>query len=300
MNSHPPFDPPGPYEGYVQVQDAQLYYREIGHGQPIIVLHGGPDFDHCYLLPHLDRLSTSFRLIYYDQRGRGKSAENVPPEQVSLISEINDLDAIREHFHLDAVTILGHSWGGLLAMEYATRFPHRVSHLILMNTAPVSRDDVAFFRQERSRTAASDLEQMRALSSMPHYQTGDIQADAEYYRLHFKATIRQPEQLEHVIQRLRMNVTPQDILKARAIEERLYDETWRLDEYDLAPRLSRLNIPTLIIHGDNDFVPAICAEHIAQAVPGARFVLLNNCGHFSYLECPDDVHREMIAFFENH
>lgn len=63
-------DQPIPHEGYVPVENAVLYYREIGQGQPIIVLHGGPTFDHNYLLPDMDHLSDSFRLIYYDQRGR--------------------------------------------------------------------------------------------------------------------------------------------------------------------------------------------------------------------------------------
>src|SRR5262245_9745479 len=117
---------PARREGYVPVQNAELYYREIGlstrqNSQPIIVLHGGPDFDHTYLLPDLDRLSDSYQLIYYDQRGRGKSAGNVHPEDVTIRSEIEDLDALRAYFQLDSVAVLGHSWGGLLAMEHATR-----------------------------------------------------------------------------------------------------------------------------------------------------------------------------------
>jgi pimeloyl-ACP methyl ester carboxylesterase len=75
-------------EGYAAVRDGRLFYREIGQGRPMIVLHGGPDFDHRYLLPELDRLSDSLRLIYYDQRGRGRSAPNVEPEAVTIESEI--------------------------------------------------------------------------------------------------------------------------------------------------------------------------------------------------------------------
>ena len=74
MYSHFQSDQPAPLDGYIPVENARLYYREIGQGQPILLLHGGPDFDHTYLLPDMDRLSNAFRLIYYDQRGRGKSA----------------------------------------------------------------------------------------------------------------------------------------------------------------------------------------------------------------------------------
>src|SRR6266481_3536103 len=83
-----------PHEARIPVGNADLYSREIGQGQPIIVLHGGPDFDHSYFLPEMDRLSDSFRLIYYDQRGRGKSADRVQPEDVTLASDIADLEEV--------------------------------------------------------------------------------------------------------------------------------------------------------------------------------------------------------------
>src|SRR5262245_3558437 len=88
-------------EHRIPIGNAQLYARETGRGQPIIVLHGGPDFDHRYLVPDMDRLSDSYRLVYYDQRGRGKSAAGVQPEDVTLASEITDLDNVREYLHLD-------------------------------------------------------------------------------------------------------------------------------------------------------------------------------------------------------
>jgi proline iminopeptidase len=71
-----------------------LYSRVVGQGTAIIVLHGGPDFDHSYLVPDLDRLSDSFHLIYYDQRGRGRSADRVQPDNVTLASDIADIDLL--------------------------------------------------------------------------------------------------------------------------------------------------------------------------------------------------------------
>ena len=138
---------PAPRESRISVGKASLYSREIGRGQPIIVLHGGPDFDHSYLLPDLDRLADAFRLIYYDQRGRGRSADQVLPEEVTLTSDIDDLDKVRQHFHLESSALLGHSWGAVLALEYALRHPERVSHMILMNPAPASASDLAVFRK---------------------------------------------------------------------------------------------------------------------------------------------------------
>ena len=96
-----------PHENRIPVGNAQLYSREIGHGTAIIVLHGGPDFDHSYLLPELDRLSDSYRLIYYDQRGRGRSADGVKPEDVTLASDIADIEKVRQYYHLDSVGCSG-------------------------------------------------------------------------------------------------------------------------------------------------------------------------------------------------
>lgn len=286
-----------PRDGYLLVQQAELYYRDIGQGPPIVILHGGPDFDHTYLLPEMDRLADAYRLIYYDQRGRGKSARDVRPEDVDLTSEIADLDRLREHIQLASMAILGHSWGALLALEYALRHPDRVSHLILLNPAPASADDMMSFRADRRRTAADDLAAMEALSSTIAYQQGDPDAVAAYYRHHFRATLRHPGQLDQLVERLRSVATQESILKGRQIEARIVNETWERDGYDLLPALARLDIPTLVFRGQDDFIPVETAAHIAAAIPKARFVDYVDCGHFAYLDCPDLVHREIDHLF---
>lgn len=298
MTTSSSVDDHSPSEGHVLTTRARLYYRVIGEGRTIIVLHGGPDFDHHYLLPEMDRLAESFRLVYYDQRGRGRSAGAVRPEEVGIASEIEDLDSVRRHFGFHRVAVLGHSWGGVLAMEYATRHPDRVSHLILVDTAPASCEDWLALRHHLPSTRApGDVERMRALASSARYQAGDLDVEAEYYRIHFSATIRQPERLEQVIERLRTHFTEETVLTARAIEQRLYDESWRSEEYDLIPKLQALRIPTLVLHGEHDFIPVALADHIAQAMPCGRLVVLEKCGHFAYLESPDAVHEHVVALF---
>ena len=242
-----PSDRPVFREDYAPVDNAELFYREGGRGRPIIVLHGGPDFDHSYLLPELGLLSDSFRLIYYDQRGRGKSCGSVHPEDVSIRSDVQDIESLREYFQLESLVVLGHSWGGLLAMEYAIRHPGCVSHMILMNTAPASHDDYMLLQQDRRQRAFADVEEQKARSADARYQEGDPDTVAEYYRVHFRATLKQPEHLESLIASLRRNFTKEGILKARAIEARLMNETWLASEYDLLSGLKRLSIPTLVL-----------------------------------------------------
>lgn len=283
-------------EGFIPVDHAELYYREVGTGRPILILHGGPDFDHSYLLPDMDRLSDVFRLLYYDQRGRGKSGREVQPQDVSLESEVDDLDCVRKYFGLETVPLLGHSWGALLALEYALRHPEHVSHLILLNTAPVSRADYLLLRKDRREKTPADIEELIRRSAEPKYKAGDPDTVAEYYRVHFRSTIRQAAHLEQVIQSMRSSFTQEGILKVRAVEKRLYEETWYVDEYELPARLRELHIPTLVIHGDYDFVPLECAAHIAQSIPNTRLVVLKDTGHFSYVESWKEVKEAIEGF----
>jgi proline iminopeptidase len=292
-------DAPTPREGYAPVAGASLYYCDIGQGTPIIVLHGGPSFDHSYLLPDMGRLANAFRLIYYDQRGRGKSAEGVQPAEVNIQSEMNDLEALRVYFQLESVALLGHSWGGLLAMEYALRYPERVSHLILLNTAPASYDDCVLFERERDAAAGDDVETLRALESRPGFAEGDdLEARAAYDRVYFRSTLRSPELLDRLIENLRVGWTKESVVKAGAIGNQLWRETYETAGYNLLPKLTELDVPTLVLHGDYDFIPLACATHIAEALPGARLIVLRDCGHFSYIERPDEVRTALGEFFQ--
>jgi proline iminopeptidase len=298
MDSLQPTDGTPPHDGYIAVDGAQLYYRDIGQGPPLVILHGGPSFDHHYLLPDLDRLADGFRLIYYDQRGRGKSAQTVSPAPVTIHSEMADLEMLRAALGLEQVALLGHSWGGLLAMEYALRYPERVSHLILLNTAPASHDDCVLFEHERDAQAGDDVEVLRALESRPAFAEGDPAARAAYDRVYFRSTLRSPELLDRLIDQLQVGWTNERILTAGAIGQQLWHETYESAEYDLLPMLTQLRIPTLVLHGNYDFIPIACAAHIAEAVPGARLVVLPDCGHFSYLERPTEVRQALTAFFQ--
>jgi proline iminopeptidase len=289
---------PAPREGFVPVEGTMLSYRDVGQGQPIILLHGGPGFDHQYLLPDMDRLADAYRLIYYDQRGRGRFAANVNPAAVSTQTEMDDLETLRAFLHLERAAVLGHSWGGLLAMEYALRYPERVSHLILLNTAPASYDDCRLFERERVAMVPGGAERLRDLRSRPGFAEGEREARVAYYSVYYGVTLRSPELLDRLIEHLQLGWTSEDVLRARAISDRLWGETYGSPEYDLLPQLTRLRIPTLILYGDYDFVPLTCVAHIAEAIPGSRLLVLRACGHFSYLERPDEVRTALSEFFQ--
>lgn len=278
-------------------EGVRLYVREVGAGPALVVLHGGPDFDHEYLLPEMDRLAAWFRVVYYDQRGRGRSVLGAPPGRVTMATEVEDLERVRGWLELASVAVLGHSWGGLLAMEYALAHPDRVSRLVLMNTAPASHADAGAVRAELARRrSAEQTARMAALRSSAAFAAGDLASEVEYYRIQYGTTLRDTELLDRVVGRLRTAFTPDSVLVAREIEERLYDDTWARPDYDLIPALGRLDVPTLAVHGDDDFVPVDVVRRIVDALPNGRLAELSGCGHFSYLEHPDEVAAVVATF----
>jgi proline iminopeptidase len=289
-------------ESRIPVAGASLYTREIGQGRALIVLHGGPDFDSAYLLPDLDRLASAYRLIYYDQRGRGRSADGVQPDAVTLTSDLEDLDAVRQHFQLEHSVLLGHSWGTVLALEYALRHPERVSQMTLMNPAPASATDLAMFREVYAQKLGPDLARQREIMAGAPYKEGEPSAVVARYRLHFKPALMRPTDYERLMQIMGAAFASQGkegIVKARAVEDRLMRDTWEADGYDLLPKLRVLRIPTLVLTGDHDFFPVSVASHIADAIPRAQLVVLTDCGHFAYLECPGDTRKGIDAFLGN-
>ena len=166
-------------ESHIPVGGAELYVREVGKGPAIIVLHGGPDFDQSYLLPEMDRLSDSCRLIYYDQRGRGKSAINVRPEDVTLASDIADLEKVRQYFHLESLTLLGHSWGSVLGILAVKARPDLFDAWVgtgqIMN---MQRGEVGAYRRVLAKARArGDTDAIGALekSGAPPYSSARLQ-----------------------------------------------------------------------------------------------------------------------------
>src|SRR5918997_40030 len=145
-----------------EIRGVRLFERRVGQGELIVVLHGGPGAHHDYLLPGFDALADGRELIYYDQRGGGRSPvpRDVP---VGWREQVQDLEALREVWQLEQLTIAGYSWGGLLALLYATEYPDKVRRLALISPAPAWRTArEEFERRFSERNLAPELQRKRA------------------------------------------------------------------------------------------------------------------------------------------
>lgn len=256
------------------VRGVTLFERRIGSGPPTVVLHGGPGAHHDYLLPGFDHLAVNRTLIYYDQRGGGRSP--VPREvPVGWREQVEDLEALRELWGLERLSIAGYSWGGLLALLYALEHPDRVERVGLVSAAPVWKAARAEFeRRLAERNAAPEVQAARQ-----EVQAGGLRerSPEEYRRRMFEFSVA------GYFHDWR---TAGELTRFR-ITGRTQQEVWEsLGDFDLRPRLAGLGLHAVVLHGEDDPIPVAAAEELARLLP-APLHRIPACGHVPYVEAPD-------------
>jgi proline iminopeptidase len=255
-----------------QLRGVTLFERRVGTGPEVIVLHGGPGAHHDYLLPGMDALATGRTLVYYDQRGGGQSAvaRDVP---VGWREQVADLDALRDIWGLDQLHLLGYSWGALLAMLYATTYPERVASLALISPAPAAVHERAGYEADlAARNATPELLAARKALQESGLRTHDIPA---YNQRLFELAV---SGYFHDTTRAR-DLTP------FRVTGRTQQEVWNSlgPDFDLRPALARLDLPAIVVHGDDDPIPVATAQATADALR-APCIVLSDCGHVPYVE----------------
>ncbi len=238
----------------------------------MVILHGGPGAHHDYLLPGFDSIVSGRQLIYYDQRGGGQSPvdRDVP---VGWQEQVADLEALRIEWGLEKLTIVGYSWGGLLAMLYATSHPDRVERLALVSPAPANTAERTGYEASlAARNATPELRSARAELQASGLRERDLSLyQRRLFDLAVAGYFHDPS--------LASTMTP------FRVTGRTQQEVWQSlgTDFDLRPQLRELAIPALVMHGDDDPIPFETARATADALD-AEFVLLENCGHVPHVE----------------
>jgi proline iminopeptidase len=258
----------------LEVRGIRLFERRAGAGPETVVLHGGPGAHHDYLLPGFDRLASGRTLIYYDQRGGGRSPveRDVP---VGWREQVQDLEALRVVWSLERLSLCGYSWGALLALLYALEFPDRVASLALVSPAPVWRAA----RQEYERRLAERNAAPEIQAARRRIQAGGLrELDAASYRQCL---------FELSVAGYFYDWTRARDLTPFRITGRTQQAVWEsLGDFDLRPRLGTLRVPALVVHGEEDPIPIVSAESLASLL-GAPLRRIGRCGHVPYVEQPD-------------
>ena len=263
-----------------RVRGLDLFVEVVGQGPPLLLMHGGPGADHWTMQP-FRQLSERFTLVFYDHRCNGRST-GAPVESMTFDNLTADADALRETLGFERWTVLGHSFGGHVALEYAFRYPDQVSQLVLLDTGADSR---------WSRDNAPRLVAERG------YGTEKAELVRRWFRGEFE-----PRQMARILMRLGPLYNPHTNLLGSA---RMLWHGWRtklrpeplifagrvlLDGWSVVDRLADITAPTLVIAGRDDFVfPPESQQELASGIPGARLVLIDRAGHNPHDERTDEV-----------
>src|SRR5450755_3784610 len=149
-------------EGFVDSHGALIYYESVGHGAPLMIVHGGPGASHDYFLPYLLPLMRTNRLIFIDERGSGKSSKLEDVHQYTISNMVEDIENVRQALALGKISLLGHSYGGALAQAYALKYQQNLSHLILGSTFASAKKLNAALAKMKSEMTQKDRDRVDA------------------------------------------------------------------------------------------------------------------------------------------
>jgi proline iminopeptidase len=278
---------------HIEVNGARLFFDVAGSRlQPdgnrmaerptLIVLHGGPGFDHASLRPYFDRFSDSHQVIYLDHRGNGRS--DGAPDTWTLAQWGDDIHGFCQTLGIEKPAVLGQSFGGMVAMSYAARHPEGPSRLILSSTAGRMRLEETYAAMERlggaearriaeafwldpSESGAADY----IKTCMPLYNPGPPQDGSNRDR-----AILRTEVMFHFIRGEQRGM-------------------------DLLTGLAAVRCPTLVLAGGQDpITPVSCAEAILAALPDGvgELVVFEDAGHGAYRDHPERAEALLRRFLD--
>jgi proline iminopeptidase len=267
-----------------------LYYEVLGNGEgtPLIVANGGPGFDHTYL--HLsnawDTISKGRKVVLYDQRGNGRSSKIASGQSCTLRDQIEDLDALRAHLGVDRIDLLGHSWGGYLAMAYAARYPQHIHQLLIVDSAAPKWSDTVFLFKDVFPEGV-EREDAQAFAS----QMGDAKAASLAVREYLSMLFYSPEKREAAL------IEMKDTDENQSVNQSINHD---LQRFDLNPELPKFHFPTVVMTGRFDMnVAPIVAYKIHKAISGSTFVVFDRSGHMPFYEEPDRFVQTVESFLSS-
>jgi len=287
-------------EGYVPLQDVKVWYRIVGRAEtpgkvPLLCLHGGPGVPHDYLEP-LEALAAGGRqVVFYDQLGCGNSDVPDDPSLWRMERFLEEIDAVRKALQLEDIHLLGQSWGGMLAMQYALRQPRGLCSLVLASAPASSRQWAAEAKRLREELPAETQE---TLSRHEEAGTTDdpsyVEAMMGFYRRHVCRLNPWPECLDRALEKLMRN--PVVYLTMWGDSE--FHVTGNLKDWDVSGRLNEIVLPTLLTSGRYDEATPAVMETIHQGIPGSKWVIFEQSAHEAHLEETERYLQVIDTFLE--
>ncbi|AMY07740.1 Proline iminopeptidase [Luteitalea pratensis] len=268
----------------------ELHYRSAGTGTPAVLLSGGPGFRVDYMIPVGDFLPAGYRRIFLEQRGTGKSRPAVfDPAGLTLQMVVEDLEALRLHLKQDRLLLVGHSWGGMLAMAYAATHPDRVDRLVLIGSGGPTLEFTQWFNDNiEMRLRPEDSEARNYWQAAAKKGVDGDKAAMEAVRAIL------PGYFFDRKQSLAFAAAIQDGALHPDVNAGLFGDLAK--QYDLRDGLRKLNRQVLIVQGHQDPIGDKTAEDIHALIAGSTLTYFNKAGHFPWIEQPEEFRRVVGAF----
>lgn len=258
-----------------QINGNSIFYTTSGQGYPMLLMHGGSGLDHSYFRPWLDPLGDTAELTYYDQLGNGRSSRPESYAGIDLDTWADEAEALRAALGHERIILLGHSYGGFIAQQYALRHGDHLAGLILSNTAPaldypevIAANAQKYGTPEQAQIALGGLSDPSAVASDEAWRKIWTNILPMYFH-HYDPQIAQA-----------MDEATQYSVGAFARGFAV------LGNFNTLNRLGEISAPTLLIGSRYDWITPSerGAERLHAAIPNSELVVFENSGHFPFIE----------------
>jgi proline iminopeptidase len=273
----------------MSIRGASLFVEVLGHGDPLVLMHGGPGLDHVSLMPFRE-LADRHTIVLYDHRCNGRST-GTPVESMTFDNLTADADALREALGFERWAVLGHSFGGHVALEYVLRHPKRVSRLVLMDTA----GDARWSEEHSADILAGRRYDPKTVAIARRFYSGRISS-----RDFVRASFRLLPAYDHRFSLLRLG---REMLEGgwrmKTRPEALIFGGRMMRGWSVMDRLGEIRVPTLVIAGRSDFLfPPESQALLAAGIPSARLHIIERAGHNPQSEQPAETLATIAHFLE--
>jgi proline iminopeptidase len=271
-----------------------IYYKMLGRGAPLVIVHGGPGASHDYFLPYLLPLARHNKLIFIDERGSGRSQKLDDPSGYTVENMLEDVETVRQALGLGKISLLGHSYGGALAQAYALKYQANLSHLILGSTWSSSKAMNEVFVRMKQNMSPELRERINKLEAEGLFGHGRDYEKNRYTNDYMIAAWGEGY-FPYVYQnRPDPNYDPIDNGK---ISWDLYREMWgehgefiidgNLKSVEYTDRLATIRVPTLILVGDHDECDPSLSQAMHEKIAGSKMGVFPKAGHMTFVDDTD-------------
>jgi proline iminopeptidase len=293
-------------EGFVDANGVMIYYMTLGRGEPLMIVHGGPGASHDYFLPYLLPLARHNKVIFIDERGSGKSEKLEDPAGYTVENMVEDVEAVRQALGLGKISLLGHSYGGVLAQAYALKYQRNLSHLILGSTfCSTAALNQVFVRMKENmpdelRQRIDSLEAQGLFGHGKDYQKNRytneymIAAWGEGYFPYLYQNHPDPNDDPTAT-----GNTSWDLYREMWGEHGEFIVDGNLKSVEYTDRLSTIKVPTLILVGDHDESDPSMSKVMNQKIAESKLVIFPKSGHMTFVDQPGMFMKAMEEFLHS-